>query len=71
MQGDCGHSSYCWIIFDCNEHINSSPVNLASRLAEEDPVIVVKRPISILHHHVHTPISLQQRAFLKDPDLLF
>ncbi len=46
-----------WIIFDFSRHINSWLAALGKRLAEQEPVIIVNQPISILGTRTWPPLK--------------
>jgi len=57
-------ADHTWIIFDGSDHPNSIHTSIARRIAEKAPVVIVKRPVSVLHDRPVPPFDKRcKRSF--------
>jgi glycosyltransferase involved in cell wall biosynthesis len=57
-------ADHTWIVFDGSDHPNSIHTSIARRIAEKAPVVIVKRPVSVLHDRTVPPFDKRcKRSF--------
>ncbi|MDD1777717.1 MAG: glycosyltransferase [Candidatus Helarchaeota archaeon] len=64
-------ADHAWIVFDGSDHPNSIHTSIARRIAEKAPVVIVKRPVSVLHDRTVPPFDKRCKRSIDLEDMWY